>query len=312
MLPAKCRDATLAIAHEIPMGGHLGKTKVAQRLLQCFYWPTLHQDVANYCCGCKACHLDSSHRVQKAPLIPLPIVQEPFRRIAMDIVGPLPKTESRKQFVLVVCDYATRYPEAVALRSTEAPHIAEELVQIFSRVGIPEEILTDQGANFMSQLLKEVYKFLRIKPIWTSPYHPQTDGLVERFNQTLKAMMWKMTMSKGRSWDKVLPYVLFAYREVLQASTRFSPFELLYGRKVRGPLDVLCETWEEPPTEGKNVISYLLTMREKLASMTETVQENLSQAQERQKVWYDQTACSRQFGQGDCVLVLLPTSTHKL
>ena len=123
----------------------------------------------------------------------------------------------------MVCDYATRYPEAVALRSVEAPHIAVELVKIFSRVGVPEEVLTDQGANFMSQLLTEVYRFLHIKLIRTTPYHPQTDGLVERFNQTLKAMLRKTTLSGERSWDKLLPYVIFSYREVPQASTGFSP-----------------------------------------------------------------------------------------
>ena len=112
-----------------------------------------------------------------------------FWRIAMDIVGPHLKTQSGKRFILVVCDYATRYPEAVALRSVEAVHIAEELVGIFSRVGVPEEIITDQWANFMSQLLTEVYRFLLIKSIRTTPYHPQTDSLVERFNQTLKAML---------------------------------------------------------------------------------------------------------------------------
>ena len=190
----------------------------------------------------------------------------------MDIVGPLPKTQSGKRFILVVCDYATRYPEDIALRSTDAEHVAEELVKILSRVGLPREILTDQGANFMSQLLSRVHEFLRIKPIRTSPYHPQTDGLVERFNQTLKAMIRKMTYSEGRSWDQLLPYVLFSYREVPQASTGFSPFELLYGRKVRGPLDVLRETWEEPKTEDKNAISYMLEMRDRLASMTELVQ----------------------------------------
>ena len=78
----------------------------------------------------------------------------------MDIVGPLPKSRSGKRFVLMVCDYATRYPEAVPLRSTDAEHIAEELVQIFSRVGVPEEILTDQGSNFMLQLLAEVIQAL--------------------------------------------------------------------------------------------------------------------------------------------------------
>ena len=137
----------------------------------------------------------------------------------MDIVGPLPKSHSGKRFVLVVCDYATRYPEAVALRSIDAEHIAEALVQIFSRVGVPEEILTDQGTHFMSQLLAEVYKLLRMKSIRTSPYHPQTDGLVERFNKTLKAMLRKTAISEGKDWDKLIPYVLFAYREVPHAST---------------------------------------------------------------------------------------------
>ena len=114
--------------------------------------------------------MDSSRRVPKAPLIPLPIISEP---IAMDIVGPLPKSRSGKRLILMECDYATRYPEAIALRSTDAKHIVEELIQIFSRVGVPIEILTDQGANFMSRLLAEVYRLLQIKPICTSPYHPQ-------------------------------------------------------------------------------------------------------------------------------------------
>ena len=167
----------------------------------------------------------------ESPANPAAHRREPFQRIAMDIVGLLPKTQSWKRFILVVCDYTTRYPEAVALRSVVAPHIAEELVKMFSCMGVPEEILTDQGANFMSLLLTEVYRFLHIKPIRTTPYHPQTDGLVERFNQTLKAMLRKTTLSGEHSWDKLLPYVLFAYREVPQASTGFSPFELLYGRK---------------------------------------------------------------------------------
>ena len=230
----------------------------------------------------------------------------------MDIVGPLPRTASGKRYIVVVCDYATRYPEAVALSSTDAEQVAEELVRIFSRVGLPQEILTDQGANFMSQLLAEMYKFLRIKPIRTSPYHPQTDGLVERFNQTLKAMIRKMTISEGRNWDKLLPYVLFAYREVPQASTGFSPFELLYGREVRGQLDVVREAWEQPAQADENIISYVMKVGDRLSEMSEIVRENVSNAQQTQKQWYDRTARVRQFNPGDRVLVLLPTSTHKL
>ena len=180
----------------------------------------------------------------RAPLIPLPIISEPFARVAMDIVGPLPRSKSGNKYILVMCDYATCYPEAVPLKTTDAVSVAEELLKVFCRVGFPNKILTDQGSNFMSQLLKEVYRLLRIHPICTTPYHPQTDGLCERFNQTLKKMLQKAAVEEGKDWDKLLHYLLFAYREVPQASTGFSPFELLYGRYVRGPLDLLRESWE--------------------------------------------------------------------
>ena len=157
----------------------------------------------------------------------------------------------------------------------------------------------------MSQHLAQIYKFLRIKPIRT---HPRTDGLVERFNQTLKAMLKKVTLSEGRDWDELLPYILFAYREVPQASTGFSPFELLYGRTVRGPLDVVRETWEEPSVADESIISYVLAMREKLQK---TAEKNLYRAQHNQKLWYDRTARTREFSTVVRVLVLLPTSTNK-
>ena len=162
----------------------------------------------------------------------------------MDIVGPLPRSSRGNRYVLVVCDYAARYPEAMAMRSVEAERVAEELVTLFSRVGVPKEILTDQGTNLTSQLLQELYRMLHVRHIRTSPYYPQTDGLVERFNQTLKTMLRKTAVDEGKDWNWLLPYVLFAYREVPQNSTGFSPFELLYGRSPRGPLDVLKEMWQ--------------------------------------------------------------------
>ena len=109
-------------------------------------------------------------------------METPFQRIAMDIIGPLPLSSSGKRFILVICDYATRYPEAIPLRNIDANTVAEELMNLFAHVGVPSEILTDQGTNFTSQLLAEVYRLLHVKPIRTTPYYPQTDGLVERFN----------------------------------------------------------------------------------------------------------------------------------
>ena len=209
-----------------------------------------------YCRSCEICQKSSHQRGSRAPLIPLPVLSEPFKCIAMDIIGPLPCSRSGKQYVLVICDYATRYPEAIPLHSTDASHIAEELMGVFDRVGIPSEILTDQGSNFTSQLLTELYRMLHIHPIRTTPYHPQTDGLVERFNQTLKSMLRKAATKEGRDWDKMIPFLLFTYREVPQSSTGFSPF----GKSVRGPLDVLQESWEAKANTKESVVSHVLSI----------------------------------------------------
>ena len=290
VLPEACRDPMLHMAHAIPMAGHLGRKKTTERVLQRFFWPGVSKDVAEYCKNCPSCQKASSKRVAPAPLIPLPVIAEPFSRIALDIVGPLPRSRSGNRFVLVICDYATRYPEAIPLRSVDAEHVAEQLVQVFSRVGIPQEIMSDQGTNFMSTLLAEMYRLLNVQRLRTTPYHPQCNGLVERFNQTLKAMLRKSATKDGKDWDKLLPYLLFAYREVPQESTGFSPFELLYGRSVRGPLDVLKETWEAREKTDESVVSYLMLMRERLERMTELAQTNTSQAQQGQKTWYDKHA----------------------
>ncbi|KAL5516317.1 hypothetical protein EMCRGX_G001610 [Ephydatia muelleri] len=275
VLPTQCRKAVLQLAHEVPIAGYLGKHKTAKRILRRFYWPALYKDVEEFLQKLPGV---SEQKVVKAPLIPLPVVTEPFRRVAMDIVGPLPRTKSGNRYILVMCDYdATRCPEAIPVKAIDAEHIAEELVRIFARVGIPEEMLTDQGSNFTSQLLSEIYQLLHVHPIRTPPYHPQTDGLVERFNITLKAMLRKVAAEDELNWDKWLPYLLFVYREVPQDSTGFSPFEPLYGRAVRGPLDILKESWKEPKKCSDNVVSYVLAVQQKLASMSDLVRDNLSE-----------------------------------
>ena len=100
--------------------------------------------VANFCKRCGCYQKASWYKGKRAPLVPLPIIDVPFKCIAMDIIGPMPHSHSGNTYILVVCDYATRYPEAMAIRSIEAERIAEELIKLFARVGIPEEILTDQ------------------------------------------------------------------------------------------------------------------------------------------------------------------------
>ena len=283
VLPRKCRSIVLRLAHDVPMAGHLGVTKTKDRVLQWYYWPGVFKDIADYCRTCEVCQQSQLRWPARAEMVPMPLINKPFQRIAMDLVGPLPWTQCGNHFILCdymtrypeaialpstealcICDYATRSPEAIALPSTEALRISKELVAVFARVGIPDEIFLDQGTNFMSTLREEVYRLLQVKWIWTSPYHPQTDGLVERFNGTLKMMLRRFVSRNQKDWDDYLPYLLFAYREVPQVSTGFSPFELMYGRRVRGPLDVLRESWTGCAAEETTAIAHVVEMRNRL------------------------------------------------
>ena len=150
-----------------------------------------------------------------------------------------------------------------------------------------------------------------IKAVRTSPYHPQTDGLVERFNQTLKAMLRKVLKGEKRDWDRMLPYVLFAYREVPQATVGFSPFELLYGRDPRGPLDVLREEWIYEPEADADILSYVMSVRSRMETAKNLVEENTRIAQAKQKTYYDKKTKELNLQPGDKVLLLLPSSTRK-
>lgn len=107
--------------------------------------------------------------------------------MAVDIVGPLHlPTDKGKKYILTLVDYASRYPEAIALAGIDTERVAEALVEIFSRIGVPEEMLTDMGSQFTSALMKEVSRLISMRQLTTTPYHPICNGLVERFNGTLK------------------------------------------------------------------------------------------------------------------------------
>ncbi len=299
-------------AHFNPMAGHLGEAKTHERLMGRFFWPGIHENICRCCAACRECQLVNPLATAKAPLRPLPLMEVPFERIGMDLIGPLERSARGYRFALVLVDYATRYPEAVPLCSISAKSLAEALFRIISQVGIPKEILTDQGTAFMSHTLNELYELLGSKSIRTSVYHPQTYGLVEQFNRTLKTMVRKFVKEDAKNWDKWLEPLLFAVREVPQASTGFSPFELLYGRQPRGVLDVIKESWEEGPSNSHSEIHYVLDHRAKLHTLGRLSTENLLQAQDRQTQLYYRGTRLWQFTPGDKVLVLLPTSSSKL
>ncbi|XP_051236276.1 uncharacterized protein LOC127352145 [Dicentrarchus labrax] len=229
VVPKAARDTVLVLGHSVPWAGHLGKHKTLARIKRYFHWPGLRADVSQFCRTCPQCQKTSSRGPCRAPLQPLPIVGTPFERLGMDIVGPVERSKSGNRYMLVITDYATKYPEVFPLKSVKAKTVAFSLVQFFSRVCFPQEILTDQGTNFMSTLLKQVYQLLGIKSLRTTPYHPQTDGLTERFNQTLKQMLHASergigaVLLQGPTEDQ--HPVAFISRKLLPREVRYSTVE---------------------------------------------------------------------------------------
>ena len=162
-------------------------------------------------------------RPSKPPLCPIP-VGGPFHRIAVDVLQQ-PLTARGNQYVVVFLDYFTKWAEAFAVPDQRAETVAKLFVeQIMCQHSLPEELLSDRGTNFLSTLVQEICKALGVKKVNTSGYHPQTDGLVEKFNSTLTAMIAKSCDIKERDWDDRLPFLLFAYQVSAQESTKESPF----------------------------------------------------------------------------------------
>jgi len=271
--PQSLREKLLHLAHDIPASGHLGVAKTKARLSPHFYWPHMSKHVIQYVRSCDICQrLGKGQKPRPAPLIPLPLVTEPFSRIAIDIVGPLPVCpKSGNRFILTILDLATHYPEAIPLPDHTAQRVATALAGVFSRFGFPNECLSDQGTDFMSQLMQIFMQDFKITQIRCSAWHPQSNGSCERFHGTLKSMIRSLTAAFKDAWDECLPWILFAYREIPMETLGFSPFEMLFGRSVRGPLALLKSAWKPTVIQNAkpNVIQYMLDLREKLKNSQE-------------------------------------------
>lgn len=197
-----------------------------------------------YCRSCDICQRSvAKGRVPNVPLDFMPRITEPFKRVAIDLVGPLsPPPEEGHKYILSVIDVASRYPEAIPLRNIDTISVSEALLGVFARMGFQEEILSDIGSQFTSAMIKEILRLLAIKGVHTPPYHAQSNGVVKCFHGTIKPMLKKIISTQPKLWHRYLPALLFACRKMPNGSTGFSPFELLYDRRARGPMDLLASS----------------------------------------------------------------------
>ena len=309
VLPKSHRPKVLELAHE--KLGHMGARRVKALLRQRFVWPGMGQDVILYCRSCPSCQKCAKAPARKVPMMERVVMSEPFEVMAFDIVGPMPVGKGGNRFLLTAICMASRWPEAIPLRSTTAKAVALGMVEMFSRTGIPLQLVTDQGSQFVGSVVKQLCANLHIEKIQTTPYHPEGNGVVERMHGTLGAMLTKAA-SEGLDWVGQIPFALFALRAAPNRDSLFSPFELVYGRQVRTPLNILHQGWAEMEFEELDTDEWAEWLVDRLQHWHDVMRERGECASGKRKSGFDKKSVDRTLEEGDLVLCRIPGLSQKL
>ena len=279
----------------------------------------MRKDAEKYAKSCKQCQMRK--RVTVHDRVPITAVIRPPSfgdTLSLDIIGPLdPASSHGYRYVLCAVDQTTKWPEVVCLRSITAKDTCDALLRIFGRIGIPRVVVSDNGSNFKAQLTLEFYKKLGVELRTSCPYHPEANAVVERFNQTLKKLLYLVASSeKPREWDKKIEYLLWAYRSIPHSITGISPYQMVFGKIPRGPLSVLRDNMTGLQTVHPVVSGSVKDYCEKLVADLkighDLALKHCEKAQKQYVTHYNLRSRDKKFDPGDQVVMLFPDSTNKL
>ncbi|WVZ77744.1 hypothetical protein U9M48_025571 [Paspalum notatum var. saurae] len=289
------RKKILDEAHTSVLTMHPGSNKMYQDLKQKFWWTRMKREIAKYVSECDVCkRVKADHLKPGGMLQPLNIPAWKWEDIHMDFVVGLPRTQKGYDSIWVIIDRFTKSAHFIPVKTcyTAATYAGLYFSRIVSLHGIPVTITSDRGSVFVSRFWEHLQTALGTKLIRSSAYHPQTSGQVKRVNQIVEDMLRACALTYSTKWDECLPLSEFAYNNSYQKSLNMAPFEALYGRRCRTPLN-----WSEP---GERVTfgPDLVTQAEEQVRF---IQENLKRAQSRQKSYSDRRRRPLVFKEGDHV-----------
>ena len=309
VLPKGFRVKVMDLAHD--KLNHMGARRVQALLRQKFSWPGMGQEVIQYCRSCPTCQRCAKNPARKVPMGERKVMSEPFESVAFDIVGPMPKGKGGHRFLLTAICMSSRWPEALPMKSITAKAVSLGMAEIFSRTGIPLQLVTDQGAQFVGSVVTQLCRNLHIEKIQTTPYHPEGNGVVERMHGTLGAMLTKAA-SQGLDWVGQVPFALFALRAAPNRDSMFSPFELVYGIQVRTPLDIIHQGWAQLEFEELDTDEWAEWLVERLQVWHDIMKDRGEEASKKRKKEFDKKSVERVLEEGDLVLCRVPGMAHKL
>jgi hypothetical protein len=290
VVPLSIRKQLLEEYHDSPLSGHLATRRTRLRLEDKYYWPSLSDDVKTYFKSCTVCALQRRSTL-RSYLNPLELATRPFEALGLDFMGPiLPHSPLGNNHILVITDYFTKWVEVIPLRTTSALVTAKALMdRVILYHGPPKNVVTDRGPNFTSELFSSLCKALNVKHLRTIAYHPQTNGLTERFNRTMVEMIRKYLEKRFSRWEDALGPVAFAYRNSVHSSTNETPYFLNHGRDPVLPIDQFLQVPNRTSTVPSDYKSQLL---QRIHEAYVLAQQNLYQARAQQKEQYDKRVCT--------------------
>ena len=309
-LPSSMIRTLLYAIHDDPMsGGHFSFERTYHKLKHHYWWPDMKQSIRRHIQSCLLCCQYNTNRQKKqGRLRSITPPEGPFQMIGIDYCGPLKRTPRDNQYVLVITDYFTRHVSAISLPNCTADITAESLFnEYFCKYGIPSVILSDRGPHFNNQLMSNITRLIGYNHIYSTPYHPQTNGIVERFNSTFVSQLSKLQDSEHNNWDEYLQAIVFAYNSGVHKTTKYSPYELLYSRPPRLPI-------HPPPSHFSfsKPSNYFGQLQKTLKIYHQFARNNILQQQERNKVYYDRNRSDPHFVIGDKVLTRVTGGKGKL
>lgn len=283
--------------HDIPIAGHLGTTRMLNRIREVFYWKSMRSDVENYVKNCSLCQTNKAlRRVNRAPMIMTSTSTAPFQRVALDIVGPLPEAGTAQlKYILTLQDDLTKYSVAYPIRSVCAEESTDCLVHFISLFGIPQNVLSDQGTNFTADLFKKTCDFLKIKQLWSTPYHPQTQGALERSHSTLKEYLKSFINKNQDNWPRYVYTAMLAYNTTVHSTTNYTPYELVFGHKPFLPNSLYNES---PSTTYPD---YVKMLQHRLKCSHDKALEHIQKSKTISKQYYDSRTRPVQYKENDLV-----------
>src|SRR6185369_9848063 len=260
-------EIILYCMHTDPLTSHFALKAIIQRKLERYYWHTIDKDVRKYIGSCDAFQRRGKPQVNE-PLHPIKVGQ-PFSRIGIDVVGSLNETKRGNKYIITATDYLTKWPEARAVQHAQKEDIALFVwEEIICKHGCPRELLSDRGAAFLSKMVESLLLITGITHKLSSAYHPQTNGLTERFNRTLCESLARTAAKYDKQWDLFVHSSLFAYRTTKHIVTKHTPFFLTYGRQATLPVELEIQTYPEEPITDENFDDILMRRTHELIGTT--------------------------------------------